>query len=170
MECERWRGKCGGVANLEFLTRLDQFATLATRLDFLGVSAFPLECHACHASHGEKTDNTENFSHNKACIDNQAGLQWLAIAIDEGHMEPSQPLIGRLTGWPKRMVALRSLWVDFTCWCSKMKIPKSEFPEQWMFYALLDQLFVRKNDKYEIPTLEKCRTTYHTLRCQHECD
>jgi len=149
---------------------LDQYATLATRLDFLDVTPFYLDCHACHASHAENTNESTSSSNSRSFFGIQACLKWIFFALEEGHFEASQPAVGRITGWPQRMVTLRSLWVDFTLWCAKINISKREMPDQDDFYELLDHLFIRKDDKYELPTLENCRAAFIILRKKYECD
>ncbi len=149
------------VTELKVISRLDQFATLATRLDSLNVTPFSLERHPCHVCYPPKLKVIANGT--------RIVLQRLTIAMEEGHLEVSQPVVGRAMGWPQRMVALRSLWVDFTFWCLKSNFSKYQKPEQSDFHDLLDQLFIRNGDKYELPNLQDCRDMFIILRRNYEC-
>ncbi len=163
------RGGRGNVAKLELLSHLDQFATLATRLDFCNVASFSLGSHVRHPCHVEKISNLENSQVSRFSKGTEFCFRWLAIAMEEGHLEPSQSLVGQSIGWPQRRVNRASLWLDFKLWSRKEKIPDYQLPEQIVFYALLDQLFNHVNDKYELPPLEQCRAFFSTLRQQYEC-
>lgn len=162
--------KGGSVAESQPLASLDRFATLATRLDFLNVTAFPLERHACHPCHAEIEGEKAGNQNCEAIIGNKFAFQWLTCALDEGHLEPSQPSVGKATGWPKRMISSRSLWIDFCLWCCKHMIQPFERPEEWAFYELLNRIFVRHNDKYEIPSLEVCQSIFQDMRGHYECN
>jgi hypothetical protein len=37
-------------------------------------------------------------------------------------------------------------------------------PEEYFFYELLDRLFIRHDDMYDFPALEKCREAFKLLR------
>lgn len=164
-----WSGKCGDVAQeVKFRDHLNQFATLATRLDSLNVTRLPFECHVCHVCHLKYESKSENSTVNQT-IFSLAVFRWLTFVIEEGHIEPSQPSVGQRLGWPQRLVAIKSLWIDFCCWCSKQKVPSLEMPDEWEFYELLDHLFIRHRDKYEFPALTHCREIFAKLRGQHEC-
>lgn len=169
MNEEVLRGRRDNVAKSELLSRLDQLATLVTRLDFCDVAAFSLGSHVCHPCHVEKMSNPENFQVSRLSKGTEFCFRWLAIAMKEGHLEPSQSLVGQSIGWPQRRVNRASLWLDFKLWSRKEKIPDYQLPEQIVFYALLDQLFNRVNDKYELPSLEQCRAIFVTLRQRYEC-
>ena len=158
-----WQNQC-------FLNRLDRFATLATRLDSLSVTPFSLECHPCHACHIEKEGSMDRNTNGQAFIGKKASFQWLAQVMEEGHLEPSQPLVGKIVGWPQRMISRRSIWIDFCSWCYKQKILSIDRPEEQAFYELLDRIFIPHQDKYEIPPLKDCRKIFETLRVQYECD
>lgn len=158
------------VAKEDFIARLDKFATLATRLDFLGVTTNSLECHPCHVCHIIKQEESTSSSEKQRSIGKEICLQWLQIGIDEGHLEPSQPWVGKMVGWPKRKIPIVSLWVEFCCWTRKEQVGAEEMPEEHFFYGLLNHLFIRHDDMYEFPALEKCREDFALLRLQYECD
>lgn len=164
------RGKRDGVTKSDIATCLDRFATLATRLDFPNVATFSLENHACHGCHAEKENVSENHLAYSPFVGSKALFAWLVIAMEEGHLEPSQQVVGRAIGWPQREINKRSLWVEFITWCHKQNISKKEIPEQWAVYEALDKLFIGKGDKYEFPPLELCRSNFFNLRKQCECD
>jgi hypothetical protein len=152
------------------LKSLDRFATLATRLDSLNVTRTSLESHVSHVCHAEKKLDSANIMKCTSFVGSHAIFQWLSIVMEEGHLEPSQPVSGRAVGWPERWMTIRSFWIEFCCWCRYQPIPKEETPEQWAFYGLLDCLFVRHEEKYELPSLENCRKTFRILRQLYECD
>ncbi len=164
------RDKRDNVAKEDFMLRLDKFATLATRLDFISVTTNPLGCHACHAGHANIMDELANSFEKQELVGKRACFQWLNIVMDEGHLEPSQSWVGKTVGWPKRKIPIISLWVDFCCWAQMQKIGDEEMPEAYFFYELLDRLFIRHDDKYEFPALEKCREAFMLLGQQYECD
>ncbi len=165
-----YRDRRDSVAESKSQDHVDRFATLATRLDYLDVTTFSFERHVGHVRHTEEVGKSENYQSSQDFVENMVCFRWLTIAMEEGHLEPSQPTMGKTIGWPKKMVTMRSLWIDFYCWCRKHKISKDEMPEQWTFYEQLDRLFIRNNDKYEIPSLEHCRAIFVILRRQYERD
>lgn len=162
-------GKRDNVASSELLDRLDRFATLATRLDFHWVAGFPLGSHPCHPCHVEKMRWQTESLNDSIFRDFEICLRWLSIAIEEGHLEPSQRCVGRIVGWPQRVINKNSLWTDFFYWYYKDRISIEEIPDQWMFYDLLDRIFIPHLDRYEIPALEDCRKILVTLRLEYEC-
>lgn len=165
-----WGDKRGSVAKEDLQARLDKFATLATRLDFLSVTTNPLGCHPCHVCHANKEEELTDSLKNQDLVAKRTSFQWLRIAIEEGHLEPSQSLVGKAVGWPKRKILIISLWIDFCCWVQKQKIGAEEIPEAYLFYELLDCLFIRHDDMYEFPPIEECREAFMSLRQQYECD
>lgn len=162
--------KGDNVAKEDLIAHLDKFATLATRLDFLGVTTNPLGCHPCHVCHINKKDELASCLENQELVGKSVCFQWLKIAIEEGHLEPSQSCLGKAVGWPKRKIPIISLWVDFCCWARKLQIGTEDMPEAYFFYELLNHLFIRHDDMYEFPTLEECREAFTLLRRQYECD
>lgn len=158
----------GSVAESELIARLDRFATLATRLDSKSVAAFPLGSHACHVSHVDKLNESVSCSNNAAFDGCKSCFRWLSIAVEEGHLEPSQPCVGREVGWPQRMINENSLWTDFSCWFRNEGIAREELPDRWVLYELLDRIFIRHSERYEIPSLEHCRKALTTLRLEYE--
>lgn len=91
-------------------------------------------------------------------------IEWLQIVIDEGHIEPSQPFIGRIVGWPVRSLFIDSLYVDFVVWCRKREKRDWNIPEPSLFFALLNHVLIRVKEKYEFPPLNICRNKFLCLR------
>jgi hypothetical protein len=76
-------------------------------------------------------------------------------------MQPSQPSVGRLEGWPMRPYFKNSLYVDFECWCLKAKIPTYLIPSQNLFYQGTDTIFESiACDKYQFPGLAICQEKF----------
>jgi hypothetical protein len=89
---------------------------------------------------------------------------WLKISLEEGHIQPSQPTIGKLEGWPLRPYFKESLYNDFACWCMNEQIPTYLIPSEEFFYQGADAIFdnlLRK--KYGFPDLEICRQRFLIL-------
>jgi len=141
---------------IELSKKLDQFATLASRIEIRGVTPFSPEGHTCHSIHTEINDKV-----------NYSILEWLNIALSEEHVEPSQPSVGRKVGWPCRPLPTQSLWIDFACWCRKKQLSAEKIPDKRDFFELLDRMFVRKVDKYEFPSLEAARNSFILLKEQY---
>lgn len=110
---------------------------------------------------------------NQKSVDNPSGTSedfeqmtlvfaWLSICLSEGHIEPSQPSVGRIIGWPVRPFFKSSLYVDFECWCSKNQTGRV-IDMRKLFYSLTDKIFVVEGDKYHFPSLEKCRKDFKPL-------
>lgn len=165
-------GKSGSVAkdasNESFLAKLDTFATLATRLDSLDVAPITLECHTCHTCHIHKQHEASNSSQYQQSNSLNSLFDWLNIMLNEGHMEPSQPSVGRFVGWPKRSLPCVSLWVDFKAWAKKMRLPWGDTPDELAFHEILSQIFIPAGDRYEFPPLETCRETFRLLKEKYE--
>jgi len=162
--------KRGNVTKGNMTTCLDRFATLVTRLDFLDVTTNPLGCHACHPCHVNNDDKLVSSFDSQVLRGKKACIEWLKIVMEEGHLEPSQSWVGKAVGWPKRNMPIKSLWTDFCIWFRKQEITDEEMPEEYYFYELLDHLFIRQDDKYEFPILEKCRDAFVLLRQHYESD
>jgi len=93
---------------------------------------------------------------------------WLAIALDEGHVEPSQPCVGRIVGWPIRPFYKKSLYIDFALWCCKKGVTETDTPAKMIFCAVTDQIFDCIDDEYHFPALEECRMRFKEMRRLHE--
>jgi hypothetical protein len=159
-------GRCGDVAANEAVQLsepLAKFATLATRLHIYGVAGIPLGRHSCHDCHAKKCDEDNKLKP----AERDSIFGWLKIICEEGHIEPSQPLVGRAVGWPQRNMSVKSLWVDFTCWCKTQII---DLPDSELFFSILDQLFIRSEGRYQFPPLETCRALLRDLEKKFECD
>lgn len=91
----------------------------------------------------------------------QLVIEWISICLREGHIQPSQPSVGRLEGWPRRAYFKSSLYVDFECWCLKAKIPTFLIPSQKLFYQGTDTIFESiACDKYQFPGLAICQEKF----------
>lgn len=88
-------------------------------------------------------------------------INWITIMLEEGHIKPGQPEVGREIGWPIRRHFRNSLYVDFALWCSKNLF--RDAPLATRFYPLLDQLLIRVDEFYEFPPLEECREKFIKL-------
>lgn len=89
---------------------------------------------------------------------------WLRIALEEGHIQPSQPTVGKLEGWPIRPHFKESLYNDFACWCMKEQIPIYLTPSEELFYQGTDILFDSlPRKKYTFPDLETCKQRFLIL-------
>jgi hypothetical protein len=98
-------------------------------------------------------------------------ISWLSICLGEGHMQPSQPSVGRLEGWPIRPYFKNSLYVDLECWCSKARIPPYLIPSRELFYQGTDAIFESiSTDKYKFPDLEICRKKFSQLLKEGQYD
>lgn len=87
-------------------------------------------------------------------------LEWLRVCLEEGHIEPSQPTVGRLCSWPLREFFFNSLYIDFKCWCIKKGLLVPDIPSSIVFYSYTDHLFTRMNDKYFFPDLTECHQKF----------
>ncbi len=132
--------------------RLKQLATLATRLHFTGVTEVSLDSHNCHIRHKASEDSAEKTAL-AVPVGASAIWEWLSIVAKEGHIEPSQPCVGRVIGWPSRPISVRSLWVEFVCWCRRNNVTLEQRPLEADFHQILVGLFARQEDHYEIPDL-----------------
>ena len=94
----------------------------------------------------------------------QLVIDWFTISLNEGHIQPSQPDVGRLEGWPMRPYFKNSLYVDFECWCLKSGIQTYLIPSKELFYQATDTIFESIADnKYQFPDLTICRQRFSKL-------
>lgn len=101
-----------------------------------------------------------NFDHAKVSL----VTEWIQIVADEGHIEPSQPSVGRILGWPVRSCSIQLLYVDFFVWCWRKGLRDWDIPEKTLHFTLLDSVFVRIGDQYEFPPLDTCRKKFQDLK------
>lgn len=94
-------------------------------------------------------------------------LEWIEIALNEGHIEPSQPILGRMTGWPTQSISSNSLLTDFLAWGRKRGIPDWQMPNNEYFYSQLDMIFSREGNRYTLPPLSICRTKFLQIKEKH---
>jgi hypothetical protein len=95
-------------------------------------------------------------------------FEWLHIALNEGHIEPSQPCVGRILGWPQSSRHQRTLWSDFTLWCRKRELKQTQIADSHLFFSIVDRIFERVNDRYAFPSLDVCQLKYLDLRREYE--
>lgn len=95
-------------------------------------------------------------------------LAWLSISLAEGHIEPSQPCVGKIVGWPTRPFFKNSLYVDFEVWCFKKNFSRRDLVKRESFYHFLDKIFISNGDKYHFPPLEECRKKFTNLEELHD--
>jgi hypothetical protein len=94
----------------------------------------------------------------------QLVIDWFSISLNEGHIQPSQPGVGRLEGWPMRPYFKNSLYVDFECWCLKSSFQTYLIPSKELFYQASDTIFESTaDDKYQFPDLTICRKRFSKL-------
>ncbi len=133
--------------------RLARTATLATRMDLVGVTLVPQGRHSCHSSHS----NLGSCRGRNEGGDNRLVKRWVQIMLTEGHIEPYQSQVGQIVGWPVRSFQKYSLWVDFLCWCRSGEFVDSQIPAKGAFLALLDVVLDPVDNRYEFPPLSECR-------------
>jgi hypothetical protein len=114
-----------------------------------------------------------NHSHNKSKkhpseasesnIKIQLAFEWLNCCLTEEHIEPSQPKIGKICGWPLRPFLRESLYADFKCWCIQRGVSLHEMPTSCQFYFLTDRIFQLEGEKYLFPPVEECKIKYQQL-------
>lgn len=88
---------------------------------------------------------------------------WLAICLSEGHIEASQPCVGRVIGWPFRSFFKNTLYTDFECWNLKQNLSWKEIANRKTFYSITDRIFISEGDKYHFPPLEECKNKFKPL-------
>lgn len=94
----------------------------------------------------------------------QLVINWISICLNEGHIQPSQPTVGRLEGWPIRPFFKSSLYVDFECWCLRAGVPTYLIPSKDLFYQGTNAIFESiDSDKYQFPDLTICREKFSEL-------
>lgn len=143
----------GGKHNFS-LSRLE---TLVTRLPGVNVTDFTLEGDTCDVCDTDK--DVLKF------VDCELVYQWFVIALEEGHIEPSQPQVGRIVGWPIREFNFSSLWNDYLCWNIKNGFTPDQFREKKQFHALCRYFFeVNVHDRITFPPLNHCRNKFNQGR------
>lgn len=90
-------------------------------------------------------------------------LAWLAICLSEGHIEASQPCVGRVVGWPLRPFFKNTSYTDFECWSLKQNLSWKEIAKRKTFYSITDKIFISEGDKYHFPPLEECKKKLKSL-------
>ncbi len=110
----------------------------------------------------EKKENSEERAKRMNLIDENV-LRWLSICIAEGHMEPAQPSVGRIIGWPTRKFCWKSLYSGFSTWCRGEGLNMWEIPKADVFTLALDRVFLRESEMYSFPSLEVCKVNFLKL-------
>lgn len=141
---------------------LDHFVTLVTDTKIPPVTTISREVSPLSPLSHEKNNDLAKFSENRLVF------EWLTIALEEGHIEPSQPSVGRIVGWPQRKFFVESLYVDFIVWNRKQGRYEYDIPNRIDFSSILDHIFIRSGDFYVFPPLETCRAKFQTLRKHYE--
>lgn len=90
-------------------------------------------------------------------------LEWLEICLSEGHIEASQPSVGRVVGWPLRPFFKNTLYTDFECWVLKKNLSYKEIANRKTFYSITDRIFISDGDKYHFPPLEECKKKFNPI-------
>ena len=81
MNEENLGDKRDSVTKEDLTARLDKFATLATRLNFLDVTTNSHGCHVCHVCHADKKDELENSLEKQELVGKKICFQWLKIVL-----------------------------------------------------------------------------------------
>lgn len=90
-------------------------------------------------------------------------IDWVSQCLDEGHIEPSQPCVGRAIGWPVRSFKKSSLLIDFRICCMKNGLPEKDNIRDNSFIEILDAIFDAEEDRYLFPSLEECRYRFNSI-------
>lgn len=88
-----------------------------------------------------------------------SSLEWVKCALDLGHIEPSQPMVGALIGWPQRLMLRESLYADFVAWRARFH-PKIPLDHKSDFYKICDLVFLREENRYRFPPVDECRKRF----------
>ena len=108
-------------------------------------------------SHLEQSKFQIKKAYYKAIVD------WISQCLHEGHIEPSQPCVERLVGWPIRSFRKSSILTDFRIYCMKNGLPENDSVRDNSFTAILDAVFDAKENRYSFPSLEECRHRFQKI-------
>jgi hypothetical protein len=117
----------------------------------------PNDIHTNHTIHNEKF----LIADKRDACELSAIMGWIKIMLEEGHIEPAQPQVGRYIGWPIHKHFRNSLYVDFVLWCRKNL--SMDAPLASRFFRLVDQLLVHADQFYVFPPLDECREKFKKL-------
>jgi hypothetical protein len=98
----------------------------------------------------------------------QLVFEWMRVVLTEGHIEASQPSVGRIVGWPSRSFSIHSVFVDFDLWCRQHGVSRWSVPGESLFCAVLDEVLCREGDRYAFPPLDECRAKFVQLEANCE--
>lgn len=152
----------GGSRHVTEKVDFHRFETLVTRIQSIDDTPLTQGGDACDVS------DTKHYEPEKGSRKTKLLriLKWFDLALSEGHIEPSQPLVGRQVGWPVRPFNFSSLWVDYCLWNNKRGVEVDEFFEKGIFRCLVFLIFERHEGELIIfPSLEKSRINFKSLRC-----
>lgn len=90
-------------------------------------------------------------------------IDWVSQCLNEGHIEPSQPCVGRAVGWPVRSFKKSSLLIDFRLYCVKQGLSETDNVRDNSFITILDAIFDTEEDRYLFPSLEECRRRFNSI-------
>lgn len=159
-------GKNINVEDVGTIDSASYFSTLSTRLKNMPVENYSKE-KSLTVSDLKSIPRIPRFPYEqKGQLENI--FDWLKIAIEEGHIEPSQPCVGKILGWPQFGCYKRSLWSDFILWCKKQGLQQIQIADSPLFYSVLDKIFERKGDHYDFPPIALCQNKYSELRREYE--
>ena len=104
-------------------------------------------------------DDSNNASDRKEIVRN-----WIEIMLKEGHIEVSQPYVGRIIGWPERSHSINSLYNDFLLWSRGTCVKGERAPTRGVFCSMLDQILLRRGDAYKFPPVAEAREKFAVLK------
>lgn len=91
-------------------------------------------------------------------------IKWFEIALDEGHIEPSQPSAGRIVGWPVRSFNFRSLLTDFQVWCMKRNLEEVDRERDKIYKMFCEKIYHLEDDRVCFPPIDECRESFFRLK------
>lgn len=95
-------------------------------------------------------------------------MDWLRIILGEGHISPSQPVVGKIVGWPTRSISIESLFVDFDLWCRGQGVLYWAVPGKGVLCSIADEVFNRNGNRYDFPPVSDCRGKFAILMGKYE--
>lgn len=95
-------------------------------------------------------------------------FEWMQVALDEGHIEPSQSTAGKIIGWPCRSFSIESLFIDFDLWCRRQGVARWAVPEKRLFFFVVDEILHREGNQYGFPPLNDCRAKFALFKVKYE--
>ena len=90
--------------------------------------------------------------------------EWFQIALDEGHVEPSQPVVGLIVGWPMRSFTENSLLVDFRCLCMQKGFVETDRERDKGFQQILERVFDVDEGRVTFPSVDESRQRFKQVK------